>query len=524
MILYEDDHFVVTREQDEVFLQIRHDGLAIKDFQSVLNRYPRIEIKNFSALQQMFSRFTGQPVKFGVWRPLVECSVSSDGMEAKIRIYQTQEELDDNADAMTAILQALEDHSVREGLLADVLHGPYPAQTWMVVARGTSPVSGENAVVRYAKTSERKPMLKSDGKTDFYEMNFIDEIQKGGWLGEKTPATPGIPGRTVTGKSLPVMPGKDLPLRYDPKTVVVVEEGNRSVLRAAIDGAIEWENGRVGVIDRLLIHGDVGVGTGNIEFSGAVVIHGTVQDTFSVVAGKDLSILSPSGIGAINRIVSKEGDIYLRGGVYGHGKAVIEAKGNIYAKHANECAMKAGNEIHIGYYAMGCDLQAKVIMLDKEKGRLIGGHVMAESQVIVAYIGNVYERVTRVSVQGFNRQSVKDSLEFMIKEHRKRIEAIEKVRRLLDVFETTSEPFDDETQAEYESTLVTRDHLESELYRLENSIKARAALLRSRGEGEVSISKAAYPKTHLTIKTRKQMVEKETKGTFYVTEDHLHFE
>lgn len=523
-ILYEDDHFLLTRDQNDVLIQLRHEGLTMKDLQSVLQRIPRIELKNFSALQQAFSHFAGEPVKFGVWRPLVDCTVSADGMEAKIRIFEIQEELDKQPDILSDILKALESKGVREGILMDAIRGPYVSQSWVVVARGIPPIKGENAIVKYFSPSEKKPQLKSDGKTDFYEMNFIDEVHCGDWLGEKTPPTTGIFGRTVTGKPLPAMNGRDQILRYDPKTVTSVEEEGRTILRAAVDGAVEWKEGRISVTDRLTISGDVGVATGNIEFSGAVVIHGTVQDTFSVIAGRDLSILSPLGIGAVGRIVSKNGDIYIRGGIHGQGKATIEAKGNIYAKHANNCVMRAGNEIHIGYYAMGCDIRAKVIALDKDKGRLIGGNVVAESQVVAAYIGNMYERQTEISVEGFNRDSVKEALEALVNEHQSKIKELEKVMRILDSYETATEPLDKSAKAEYESALLTRQHLETDLHLLDNSIKARAAILKTRGEGEVSIAKAAYPKTHLSIKSRRQIVSKETKGTFFISEDTIHFE
>ena len=524
MTIYENDDYSLSVEDDNVFLQLRHDGLALKSLQGILSQFPRIEVKNFALLQQAFTHFTGEKVQFGKWRPLVECEISSDGMEAKIRIHQTQQELTQNTNILSDILQTLSNHGVRDGFLMDVLRGPFVSQQWIIVAKGTSPIPGENAVIKYIAQSERKPLLKSDGKTDFYEMHFIDEIEKGGWLGEKIPATSGTPGRTVTGKLIPPMKGKDQALRYDSKTVKLIAEGDKSVLRAAIDGAVEWVNGRVSVIDRLTISGDVGVGTGNIDFSGSVIIHGTVQDTFSVVAGKDASILSPMGIGAVHQIISKNGDIYIRGGVYGHGKAIIEATGNIYAKHANDCVMKAGNEIHIGYYAMGSDLKAKVVMLDKDKGKLIGGQVIAESQVIAAYIGNAYERSTLISVSGFNRDHIRERMEHVLKEFQNKRNHLEKLMRLLEAYDTASEPLSEETQNEYDNAILTKQHLENELYQLQSLVKSWSNLLQTRGEGEVSIFKAASPTTHLRIKNNRRIVDKETKGTFYAAENQMFFE
>ncbi len=524
MNIFEDDHFTLSTENESVYVQVHHDGCSLKDFEVVHNLQPRIEIKNFAALQQAFSHPDNHSVNIGIWRPLIECSVSSDGMEARIRILQTQEDLQTNKELLTLILFTLERHDVREGLLMDALRGPFPAQQWFVVAKGTAPVPGDNALVNYFPVSERKPLVTSDGKTDFYNMHFIDEISIGGWLGEKTPATSGTPGRTVFGKMIPPLKGRDKPLRYDPKTVTQVQEGHKLVLRAIVEGAVEWKTGRISVVDRLVIPGDVGVGTGNIDFSGSVIIYGTVHDTFSVVAGKDISILSSMGVGAVHQIISKEGDIFLKGGVYGQGKASIEAKGSIYAKHANECSMKAGSKIHIGYYAMGSNLQAEAVILDKEKGRLIGGNILAKSQVVSAYIGNVYERQTYISIAGINRKDLQEHMEACLREYKYKLEHLDKLMRLLNALDSSLEPLTEESQKENDNVLLTKQHLENELFNLDTLIHSYAALLKTRGEGEVSIVKAAYPKTHLSIKNSRKVVDQETKGTFFSTENKLYFE
>lgn len=524
MELVVNDDFIVTIEHDQVFLQLRHQGLTLKDFLDLLEHNPRIDVRNFAVVQQALDQVSSQPVLVGLLRSLVECSVSADEMEAKIRIHQTQEELNRNSEILHDIWQALGSQGVCEGILTEVLKEPLSAQRWLVVAQGTVPIVGDNAIVKYIPKPDRKPQLRSDGKTDFYEMNFFDVVHKGDWLGEKIPATPGIPGTTVTGKSVPSMGGKEIPLRYDPKTVMVVQEGDRLVLRAAIDGIVEWQNGRIGVSDCLVISGDVGVGTGNIDYFGSVIVHGTVQDTYSVVAGKDISILSPLGIGAVKRIESKGGDIYLRGGVFGHAKAVIEATGNIFAKYANECVMKAGNDIHIGYYAMGSTLQAKVVKLDEDRGKLIGGKVQAESKVVAAYIGNPYERVTQISIAGFDRELMKESLELMVKERKGVLLTLGKLEQWLNRYESSNQIEEEKYLAKYDSALLTRDHLEGELERLELAIKALVELLKTRGEGAVSISKMAYPKTHLTIKAKIKTVDKETRGTFFYDDGQLYFE
>lgn len=140
---------------------------------------------------------------------------------------------------------------------------------------------------------ERKPVIREDGKADYYDMNFIYEIEEGEWLGEKIHAQPGIPGMNVCGESIPAPWGSDLPLKYDHKSAFEVEEDGKTVLRSKISGVVEEHEGMVSVNHHLPIVGDVGIETGNIEFNGSVSIKGTVQPGFSVVANGDISIEHP---------------------------------------------------------------------------------------------------------------------------------------------------------------------------------------------------------------------------------------
>ena len=118
-------------------------------------------------------------------------------------------------------------------------------------------------------------------------------------------------------------------------------ENNKIVLRALYDGAVIIQDGKVRVDNHLIIAGDVSYDTGNIVFDGYVTIQGTVNDGFSVIAKNDISINSPMGIGAIEKIESKEGSIYIKGGIFGKKLAIIQAKKNIYTKYTNECTLVA---------------------------------------------------------------------------------------------------------------------------------------------------------------------------------------
>lgn len=76
-------------------------------------------------------------------------------------------------------------------------------------------------------------------------------------------------GRVIAakkGKGLPPLVGRGFDKSVDGLTYT-----------AAIDGKIERHKNRIIILPILEINGDVDVGTGNIDFVGDVVIHGSVN-------------------------------------------------------------------------------------------------------------------------------------------------------------------------------------------------------------------------------------------------------
>jgi hypothetical protein len=64
-------------------------------------------------------------------------------------------------------------------------------------------------------------------------------------------------------------------------------------------------------------------------------------------------VLSAFGLGAIDSIISRTGDIYIKGGVFGKDKALIQAAQNIYMKHATDCTIQAGGDRKISKNTTG---------------------------------------------------------------------------------------------------------------------------------------------------------------------------
>ena len=57
--------------------------------------------------------------------------------------------------------------------------------------------------------------MKSDNNVDHYELNLINRVKAGDWLGERIDPKPGKDGKSVRGETVPHKTGRVLPILYD---------------------------------------------------------------------------------------------------------------------------------------------------------------------------------------------------------------------------------------------------------------------------------------------------------------------
>ncbi|MEK8128178.1 FapA family protein [Paenibacillus filicis] len=516
MEFFRNDSFSLQGKGDHVYITAVAPGFPIKEFDLLLKQHPRLQMTSFAGLRDALLQATGAPVQIGVLRPLLEITVSRDWMEATLKLNMTESELQLRRTSLVdEVAEALKQHEITEGILFDALRDP-PVQRSIVIARGIEPEPGRDAVLSYYSLSERRPTLRQDGSADYYELSFIDEVQPGEWLGEKIPPTDGKDGRNLKGDLLPASKGMDQPLQYDKQFITEEWEDDRFVLRSQVIGSVYKVGKLITVEELLLIQGDVGPQTGNLDYDGAIQIMGTVLDGYSVKATKDISILGESGIGAVGQIFSESGDIYIKGGCFGKERASLRAARHVYIKHAKDCSIEAGESIHIGLYAIGCQLKARHIVLDKKRGKLIGGHVHATVQLTTAYIGNEFERPTRVEVEGFDRSDIIRQLDQVLAEYKRLLQELEHCRREIVMYEGYLDLLSDTQQEEFAGYKEKYEATASALLELEEQRVKLMAYMSARGDGEVAVFQKAYPRTMLQIKELEKTILSSTGGFFYV--------
>ncbi len=516
MIVYINEFFEITEQNGKVYIQTLKPGFLLKDFDSVLRSTPRIKLANFALLKNVLSKQSMEPIEIGTWLPNINIEVSRDKMFVSLFVYETADFIRENKEKLQQEIEdLLKEHSITHGIQPLLVDSIVPGKAYLI-AQGTPPVKGEDAQITYLEIPERKPVIREDGKADYYDMNFIFEIKEGSWLGEKIPPQLGQDGFNVYGDTLPAAKGKDIPLKYDRKSAFEVEEAGKVVLRSKISGVLEHVQGLISVNHHLPINGDVGVETGNIEFEGSITIRGTVQSGFSVIAKGDISIEGPEGVSGAKLIRSLDGDVFIRGGIFGLGETQIEAAGSIFVKHVNEANLVAGGDINIGFYSLGSNLKAHSILVDERKGKIIGGKAVAKNTIVAAISGNRLERKTDLIIEVINKQEsyalIQDKAGILKNKQEEIIQLESQISKLMGM----QHQFNKQQIAVFEQTKHKLKMLKEETVMLDQEIKILMNDLRNSGKEEITITKEAYPGTFIQIGKKSSMLSKLTKGTFVV--------
>ena len=117
-------------------------------------------------------------------------------------------------------------------------------------------------------------------------MNLFVLVKANETLAIRIPQTKGKPGKNIFGETVPAQNGRPIPIPAGKNTKIIGE----NQLVATINGQIVDTGNKISVDPRLEIQGSVGVGTGNIDFDGTVLINGDVTQGFYVKATGDIEI------------------------------------------------------------------------------------------------------------------------------------------------------------------------------------------------------------------------------------------
>ncbi|MFZ5943682.1 MAG: DUF342 domain-containing protein [Bacillota bacterium] len=265
----------------------------------------------------------------------------------------------------------------------------------LLIAQGRNPVHGQDGEIKYhfyEKGVEIKPKELENGNVDFYNINLIQVVKEGQLLVEKIPATKGNPGITVTGKEIPAFNGKDVIIPIG-KNLVLSTDKTKGY--AACEGHVVIVERRVSVLPVFEVNGDVDFSSGNIDFVGNVVVRGNIRDGFTVKAKGDVEIFGTVEGGN----VYSSGNIFIKKGIRGLKKSMVDAQGSIYSNFIEYANISAGIDVIVNEAIMHSTVNSGLtIQVGGRKGLVVGGTSRAGKALICKNIGSNLATLTNIEV------------------------------------------------------------------------------------------------------------------------------
>lgn len=509
-IIFRNENVEIILEEDQVYIKVLQKQYELSAFQEVLKDFPRIKITQFIALKAAITNAIDQLVNIGEYKPIVELSVSNDHLKAYAILNLTNAQFKDydKKELIALIVDKCKDEGIIFGIdFNEIMTNMIPLEKF-VIAKGLLPTAGEEAIIHLYEIDDLKPQIFEDGKVNHYELNLINKVNRGDWVGERIEPTHGIPGKSVYGAIVPAIPGKQHKLVYDKKTITEIlnEDETKTTLTAKRVGAVVYENGILAICNYLEIDGKVSFETGNIDFDGHVEVKNSVEDNFSVKADQNIQIMGKIGLGGIDTIESREGSIYIRGGIAGKNKAKIICDGDLYTKFAADCTIECKGSVNIGYYAMNTNIKAKEVILESYNSKIIGGTIEATIRVVSGEIGSRADVPTSIKVTGFNRIAYKeeyDNINILIEQTK---EQITYLNQKLSIYSPNNL---DSKQRQILSDLEEAfEGLNKKLKMLYEKKKKYISYLHSKGDGEIQVQKSIYTNVTLEVCNHLHVVNK----------------
>ena len=431
----------------------------------------------------------------------INIHVSSDKMVATVGFDHT----DSNAyPTAEMIKKALQDKGVVFGFDEAAIEQGAKDGKDFEAALGKEPQHGEDAYLKknYDLGVKGRPKTDEYDRADYKNMNLFVLVKQGELLAERVLQTDGEPGMNVLGGKVNQKKGRPLVFKAGKNSSIRDE----NFLYADIDGQIVDTGKVIGVDPRLVIKEDVGVGTGNIEFTGAVAVQGSVQAGFVVKATGDIEV------GGIVSGAEVEGNnILIKGGIQGMNRGFVKAKGTLTAFFAENAEIEAGHNVTIADVVLNSQVRAgkKVTVLGR-RGQIMGGSTFAGEEIEATQIGNPANVATKLEV-GVNPM-VQRQYKAVCQEYgdtKKKLDEIKKTLATLGKVDISKLP--PERQEMVAQLGKVRFQVEGQLERLLEEMDELEEKIQSMKRGRIRAADTIYPGVKLKINNVIKNVHSEEK-------------
>ncbi len=485
-------------------------------------------IKNYrvNEIKNITKDSTGEEVRIADWHPnpdydsKASLEISPDQMKAYLTV--TAPILTGRLLEADEILDLLKVEGVVYGIMDDKIQSVFEKELFNVpvlVAEGKSPQQGTNAKNEFKFSidhSDFKFEEDESGKVDYKTLDLVQNVVAGQVLAVKTPATLGIPGRTITNNRIDAKNGEDVSFEAG-KNTILSENGLEII--AQIAGRAVLLAGVISVDPIYEIKGDVDLNTGNIIFLGTVVIKGSILDGFSVKAAGNIEVRGNIG----KAEVESDNEIIVGQGILGKNAGLIKAGTNLYAKFIENANISAGNDVIVKEEVLHSFVDAgNRVICHGKKGWVVGGRVRAGFEISAKSLGSTAYSDTYLEA-GIDPK-YKEKL-LRLEEEREMNET--QLNKIISNIATLQRAKEAGNLSEEKEIMLTRMERAKKEFELQYSeIQEDIAELQHYldnldNKGKISGKLNVFPGVDLTIKNANFVVKNDFKGVTFVNENNF---
>lgn len=363
-----------------------------------------------------------------------------------------------------------------------------------LVAKGLPQKAGRSSKLKplVPNALERilRPQSSGTSRVDMRNLGDVICVKEGTELLRRVPPTPGRKGFTVTGTPLDTKAGEWV--KFKPGDGTVLSDNDENVLIAAITGMPKFKDNKMWVDETFTCNG-VNVGTGNIDYAGAVLVNGDVTEKMVIKAAGDVTVngfVESATIQAGGDIIITEGAMGKVNDASTEYSTRLISQGNVHIQHGQGLDINCINSVTVGrqlaYSKIVCGGSVTVGPIDNPNGNLFACEIQSHAAIIAGTLGAVSGSNLSIDFSsGFNtlleRKDTLDELLQQIKENNARhYDKMQRIRskkihaELREKFEEAEEMLRSEIQllqwleAKAESMKAAKDNYQQDIKLLAN--------------------------------------------------------
>ena len=317
---------------------------------------------------------------------------------------------------------------VIESMLNQARQSPPGAVLEQIVAKGLPARNGKNSkfvpLVPNALERVLRPQTGDGERVDMRNLGEVICVKVNTPVLRRTEPTKGRSGFDIKGNKIPAVAGEWVNFKMGSGTVVSDSDAN--LLMSAISGMPKYRDQIMNIDDTFICSG-VNVGSGHVNYEGAVLVNGDVTEKMQIKAAGDVTIngfVESAYIESGGDIIITEGAMGKVNDTHGEFQCKLVAAGSIHVQHGQGIDIQCSGNITVGrqlaYSRLRCGGAVIVGQIDKPMGNLFACDIISQDRVEAGTLGAVSGSTLKVDFSpGFNQLlERKDSLDELLKQIR----------------------------------------------------------------------------------------------------------